>query len=285
MKEYTEVERDVLIPYLRDQARALRKTALTMIYTAQSGHPGGSFSAAEIMACLYFSEMRIDPSDPKKSDRDRFVLSKGHVCPILYASLILKGFMDSGEVYNLRKYGSVLQGHPDMKKTPGVDISTGSLGQGISTAVGMAIGLQRDRSPARVFTLVGDGESQEGQVWEAVETAVKYQLGNLIIFLDNNRIQNDGFCEEIMPIHDIRAKFAAFGCETYDVNGHDVGELIDTLADIREKGSALPKVIVARTTKGKGVSYMEDVPAWHGMAPDEELFHQAMKEIEENEII
>lgn len=279
------MERTALVTYLKDQAKELRKTALTMIYTAQSGHPGGSFSAAEIMACLYFSEMQVDPADPKKADRDRFVLSKGHVCPILYASLILKGFMDTREIYTLRKYGSILQGHPDMKKTPGVDISTGSLGQGISTAVGMAIGLQRDGSSARVFTLVGDGESQEGQVWEAVETAVKYQLGNLIVFLDNNRIQNDGFCEEIMPIQDIRAKFDAFGCETYDINGHSVEEIVDALADIRTKQSSSPKVIVARTTKGKGVSFMEDVPAWHGMAPDEALFKQAMKEIEENEIV
>ena len=192
------MERNELEVLLREKARALRKTALTMIYTAQSGHPGGSFSAAEIMACLYFSELHIDSKNPKKEDRDRFVLSKGHVCPILYSSLILKGFMDEQQIFTLRKYGSILQGHPDMKKTPGVDISTGSLGQGISTAVGMAIGLKRDGSQARVFTLVGDGESQEGQVWEALEAAVKYELGNLVIIIDKNRIQNDGFCEDIM---------------------------------------------------------------------------------------
>ncbi len=278
------MERDELVQFLKGKAKELRKTALTMIYTAQSGHPGGSFSAAEIMASLYFSEMNVDPTDPKKADRDRFVLSKGHVCPILYSSLILKGYMDKSEIYNLRKYGSILQGHPDMKKTPGVDISTGSLGQGISTAVGMAIGLKRDNSPARVFTLVGDGESQEGQVWEAVEAAAKYELGNLVIFLDKNRIQNDGFCEEIMPVQDIEGKFKAFGCDTYNINGHNVAEILDALDDIRKKKADKPQVIVANTTKGKGVSYMEDVPIWHGQAPNEELFNQAMKEIEEGDI-
>ena len=279
------MEREELVQFLKGKAKELRKTALTMIYTAQSGHPGGSFSAAEIMAALYFSELNVDPQNPAKADRDRFVLSKGHVCPILYSSLILKGYMDTSEIYNLRKYGSILQGHPDMKKTPGVDISTGSLGQGISTAVGMAIGLKRDHSPARVFTLVGDGESQEGQVWEAVETAVKYELNNLVIILDKNRIQNDGFCEEIMPVQDIEAKFKAFGCDTHNINGHSIPQILDALDAVRNTASCKPQVIVANTTKGKGVSYMEDVPSWHGMAPNEELFEQAMKEIEEGEIV
>ncbi len=278
------MERNELEVLLREKARALRKTALTMIYTAQSGHPGGSFSAAEIMACLYFSELHIDSKNPKKEDRDRFVLSKGHVCPILYSSLILKGFMDEQQIFTLRKYGSILQGHPDMKKTPGVDISTGSLGQGISTAVGMAIGLKRDGSQARVFTLVGDGESQEGQVWEALEAAVKYELGNLVIIIDKNRIQNDGFCEDIMPTQDIEAKIKAFGCDTYSINGHSIPEILDVFDAIRQKQSSKPQAIIAHTTKGKGVSFMEDVPAWHGMAPNEEQYKQALKEIEEGEI-
>lgn len=279
------MEREALVEFLKGKAKELRKTALTMIYTAQSGHPGGSFSAAEIMACLYFSEMNIDPKNPAKADRDRFVLSKGHVCPILYSSLILKGYMAESEIYNLRKYGSILQGHPDMKRTPGVDISTGSLGQGLSTAVGMAIGLKRDNSKARVFCLVGDGESQEGQIWEAVMTSVKYKLDNLVIFVDNNRIQNDSFCEEIMPLQVLKDKFASFGCETYEINGHSVAEIVDVLDTIRSSSQSLPKVVVAKTTKGKGVSFMENVPIWHGQAPNKELFEQAMQEIEEKEIV
>lgn len=266
---------------LKQQAKELRKTILTMIYTAQSGHPGGSLSAAEIMTALYFDEMKLDPSNPKWEGRDRFVLSKGHVCPVLYSSLILRGFMQKDEIYNLRKYGSKLQGHPDMKSTPGVDISTGSLGQGLSTAVGMAIGLKRDGTDNRVFSLVGDGETQEGQIWEAVQSAVKYQLDNLVIFVDNNRIQNDSFCEDIMPLQNLQEKFKAFGCLTYRIDGHSMEEVLDVLEKVRDNTTGKPAVIIAETVKGKGVSYMEDVPIWHGMAPNDELYAQAMNEIEE----
>ncbi len=269
---------------LKQKAKELRITALTMIYTAQSGHPGGSLSAADIMSALYFSELNIDPKNPTWKDRDRFVLSKGHVCPILYSSLILKGYMDKKEIYNLRKYKSILQGHPDMKSTPGVDISTGSLGQGLSGAVGMAIGLKRDNSQSRVFSLIGDGESQEGQIWEAIESAAKYELDNLVVFVDNNGIQNDNFCDVIMPLQNLAKKFDAFGCKVFEINGHVMEEIIEVLDTIRGQKYKKPIVIVAKTVKGKGVSFMENVPAWHGMAPNEELFHQAIKEIEEAKI-
>jgi transketolase len=269
------------IESLKDKAKELRKTAITMIHEAKSGHPGGSLSAADIMTALYFDELKLDPKNPSWYERDRFVLSKGHVCPILYSSLILRGFMDKEEIYNLRKYKSILQGHPDMKKTPGVDISTGSLGQGLSTAVGMALGLKRDGVDNRVFCLVGDGETNEGQIWEAIQTAVKYELDNVVIFVDNNRIQNDGFCDEIMPVWDLREKFQAFGCEAYRINGHKMEEIVDILDQIRGNKNKKPIVIVASTVKGKGVSFMEDEPKWHGLAPDDEEFKQALKEIEE----
>lgn len=269
------------VVYLEDMAKQLRKTALTMIHTAHSGHPGGSLSAADIIAALYFGEMRIKPDDPKWEERDRFVLSKGHVCPILYSALILKGYMEKDEVFTLRKMGSRLQGHPDMKRTPGIDISTGSLGQGVSCAVGMAIGLKRDDSPARVFTLVGDGECDEGVVWEAAETAAKYQLDNLVVFVDNNNIQNDGFCRDIMPTLDLEEKFKAFGFDTARINGHSMFQIVEAIDNIRGARNGKPKAIVCNTVKGRGVSFMENVPAWHGVAPNDEQYEAAMKELEE----
>ncbi len=268
------------ITMLKDKAYELRRTALTMIHAAKSGHPGGSFSAAEIMAVLYFDQMNVDAKNPKWEDRDRFVLSKGHVCPILYSSLILKGFMPKEEVMNLRKLGSILQGHPDMKKCPGVDISTGSLGQGISCAVGMAIAAKMDKKAYKTFTLVGDGESNEGQVWEAIQTAVKYKLDNFIMILDNNGLQNDGTCEEIMPTGDLAKKVEAFGMETYTADGHSVESLLEAFDKINANlSNGKPKCIVAKTVKGKGVSFMENVVGWHGMAPDDEQFSIAMKEL------
>ncbi len=268
------------ITQLKEKAGELRRTALTMIHKAQSGHPGGSFSAAEIMSVLYFDQMNVDAKNPKWEDRDRFVLSKGHVCPILYSSLILKGFLEQDEVNNLRKFGSKLQGHPDMKKCPGVDISTGSLGQGISCAVGMAIAAKMDKKDYRTYTLVGDGESNEGQVWEAIQTAVKYKLDNFVVILDNNGLQNDGTCEEIMPTGDLAKKVEAFGMETYSVDGHSVEELVAAFEKINASNSnGKPKCIVAKTVKGKGVSFMENVVGWHGMAPNDEEFEKAMKEL------
>lgn len=249
---------------LKEKAKEVRKEVLTMIHKTGSGHPGGSLSAADIMTALYFHELNIRPQEPTWDNRDRFVLSKGHVCPVLYCCLGMRGFFDREVFSTLRKENSILQGHPDMKRCPGIDISTGSLGQGISAAVGMALRAKRDEMDYRVFVLLGDGESQEGQVWEAVEAAVKYKLDNLIIFVDNNGLQNDGFCDDIMPTGNLTGKFRAFGCETYSVNGHDMNEMLDVLDQVRSSSNEAPKCIVAKTVKGKGVSFMENVPAWHG---------------------
>lgn len=268
------------LAFLEKKAIELRITALTMIHAAKSGHPGGSLSAADIVTALYFSELNIKPNDPLWMDRDRFVLSKGHVCPILYSALILRGFMDKKEILNLRKMGSILQGHPDMKRTPGIDISTGSLGQGVSCAVGMALGLKRAKNSARVFALLGDGECGEGQVWESMETAVKYQLDNFVTFVDNNYIQNDGFSKDIMPTQDLQEKFKAFGCETYRINGNDMDQIITTLDSLKGALNGKPKVIICNTVKGRGVSFMENDPKWHGIAPNDNELEQAIKEIE-----
>ncbi|MFI3238373.1 MAG: transketolase [Lachnospiraceae bacterium] len=268
------------VVYLKEQAKLVRKTLLTMIHKAGSGHPGGSLSATDIVTALYFSELNIDPKNPKWDERDRFVLSKGHVCPVLYTSLALKGYFDVEILDTLRKEGSILQGHPDMKKCPGIDISTGSLGQGISVAVGMALRAKRDNMDYRTFVLVGDGESQEGQVFEAVAAASKYQLDNLIIFVDNNNLQNDGTCDEIMPTRELADKFSAFGCDTYKIDGHDMEQIVNVLDEIRDKKDGKPKCIVAKTIKGKGVSFMENVPVWHGLAPNAEEYAQAIKDVE-----
>ena len=270
----------ISIEALKEQAKTLRKTALTMIFKAQSGHPGGSMSAADIVTALYFREMNIDPQNPHWPDRDRFVLSKGHVCPILYAALGLKGYFDTQYFDQLRKKGSILQGHPSMNKCPGIDISTGSLGQGISVATGMAIGAKRDHKDFRVFTLVGDGECDEGQVWEAAETAAKYQLDNLIVFVDNNRLQNDGACAEIMPTQDLQKKFEAFGFEAIRINGHAMEEIVAALDMMNHRKDGKPKAIICDTVKGKGISFMENVPIWHGQAPNEEEYRVAMEDLE-----
>ena len=266
--------------YLKEKAQELRKTALTMIHTAGSGHPGGSLSAADWVTALYFDELKLKPEDPKWADRDRFVLSKGHVCPILYSALALREYFPYDTIYTLRKEGSILQGHPDMKVCPGIDISTGSLGQGLSTAVGMAIAAKRDKRDYRVFAVVGDGEAQEGQIWEAVMTAVKYQLDNLVVFVDNNNLQNDNTCDVVMPTGDLRLKFEAFGCEAHGIDGHKMEEIVDVLDTIRDSKNGMPKVVVGKTVKGRGVSFMENVVMWHGVAPDKEQFEQAVAEVE-----
>ena len=242
----------ILAESLKLQAKTVRKEVLTMIHTAGSGHPGGSLSAADIMTALYFHELKIRPGEPLWDGRDRFVLSKGHVCPVLYTCLALRGYFDKDILGTLRKEGSILQGHPDMKRCPGIDISTGSLGQGISTAVGMALRAKRDHMDYRVFVLVGDGETQEGQVWEAVETASKYHLDNMVIFVDNNGLQNDGPCDIVMPTGDLEEKFRAFGCDTYKINGHEMEEIIDVLDIVRKNSAGKPHCIIARTIKGKG---------------------------------
>lgn len=269
-----------LVEKLEAKAIETRQTILTMIHKAGSGHPGGSLSAADMITALYFNEMNLTKDNLKDYDRDRFVLSKGHIAPALYSVLIGKGILEADEVMTLREYGSRLQGHPDMKKTPGVEISTGSLGQGIAAAVGMAIGLKRDNSKAKVFTMVGDGECGEGQVWESVQTAAKYGLDNLTIYVDYNGIQNDGFTEDILPLGDLTNKFRAFGCYVKEIDGHNMKEILLALDEMREvKGQ--PKCILGKGLKGRGVSFMENVPKWHGVAPNDEEFAQAMAEVKE----
>lgn len=263
-------------------ARALqiRRDIITMLAEAGSGHPGGSLSAADIMATLYFGGvLRHFPDNPCRDDRDRFVLSKGHVAPVLYATLAEAGYLPREELVTLRKLGSRLQGHPDCRKLPGVEVSTGSLGQGLSVSCGIALGLSMSSSPARVFTLLGDGELDEGQVWEAAEFAAHYHLSNLVAIVDNNSLQIDGHTDEVMCLRDIPAKFAAFGWAVTCVDGHDIAALLEAFqwAESVDDG---PAVIVARTIKGKGVSFMEDQAGWHGKAPDAEQARAALAELD-----
>lgn len=268
-----------LITDLQQRANELRKTVLTMIYEAQSGHPGGSFSAAEIVSALYFSELKINPKNPNWEDRDRFVLSKGHACPIQYAALGHLGYFEEEYFYTLRKEGSILQGHPDMKKCPGIDISTGSLGNGVSCAVGMAIGAKMDEKDFRVFCLTGDGEMNEGIVWEAMMCANKYCLNNFILIMDNNGLQIDGTCDEVMPLLDMSENARAFGFEVYDIDGHSVEQILKVFDKIRMSKNDKPKFINARTVKGKGVDFMENKVEWHGTAPNAEQYADAMAQL------
>ncbi len=263
---------------LKEQAKEIRKDIVTMIGQAKSGHPGGSLSATEIVTYLYFEELRIDPTNPKWDDRDRFILSKGHAAPVLYAALARRGFFPTEELSTLRKIGSHLQGHPDMKKVPGVDMSTGSLGTGFSAATGIAMACKLDKKENYVYTLLGDGEIQEGQVWEAAMSAAHYKLDNLIAFLDNNGLQIDGNIDDVLSPNPIDAKFAAFGWHVLVIDGHDFKQIADAVAAAKaEKGR--PTMIVAKTVKGKGVSYMENQAGWHGSAPNEEQVAQAMAEL------
>ena len=272
--------KEISVKELKNIATDLRKKAVSMIYEAQSGHPGGSLSVADFVAACYFREMNIDPKNPKWEDRDRFVLSKGHVCPIQYAALATLGYFPLDVLHTLRKEGSILQGHPDMKKCPGIDISTGSLGQGLACGVGMALCAKLDEKDYRVFVVVGDGEAQEGEIWEAAQTANKYKLDNLVVFVDNNNLQLDGTCDEVMPNIDLGKKFEAFGFENYEIDGHDMQQIVDTLDKIRASKSGKPKCIFAHTIKGKGVSYMENECGWHGVAPNEQEYKQAMEELD-----
>jgi transketolase len=269
------------VNYLEQECIKLKKKIITMIYKAQSGHPGGSLSVADFTTACYFSEMKIDPKNPKWEDRDRFILSKGHVCPAQYAALATLGYFDESVLDTLRQEGSILQGHPDMKKCPGIDISTGSLGQGLAVGVGMGIVAKLEHKDYRVFVAVGDGEAQEGEIWEAAQTANKYQLDNLIVFVDNNNLQLDGITDEVMPNINLGKKFEAFGFETYEIDGHDMGQILDTFDKIRMTKNGKPKCIYAHTIKGHGVSYMENQCGWHGIAPNDEEYKQAMKELDE----
>ena len=260
------------------KCRQIRKDIINMTADAASGHPGGSLSVVEILACLYYNKMRTDPANPGWEDRDRFVLSKGHSAPALYAVLADKGYFPKDELKNFRQLNSILQGHPDCKKCPGVDASTGSLGQGISIAVGMAIGAKLSGKDINVYAVCGDGELQEGLVWEASMAAANYKLDNLTVFVDNNGLQIDGKNDDVMSLGDIAAKFASFGFKVIELpDGNDVGQII---AALDEKVSGQPKLILCHTVKGKGVSFMENQVGWHGKAPNNQERIAALKELE-----
>ena len=268
---------DERVEFLRSKAREVRYHIVDMVYTAKSGHIGGSMSAADIMTALYFDILNVDPENPRWADRDRMILSKGHVCPVLYTCLALKGYFPVETLKTLRKFGSILQGHP-ISKTPGVDVSSGSLGHGFGQSIGIALEgkyMQKDYS---VYVVLGNGEIQEGLIWEAASAADKYKLDNLVAIVDDNRMQNDGFTDGIMPMDPIDKKFAAFNWKVMKIDGHNMAEVLATI----EKAKAFkgkPVCIVANTIKGKGVGLMENQQRFHGKPPTDEEYHIALKEI------
>ena len=269
---------DERVEHLKAKAKEVRLNIIEMIYEAQSGHPGGALSAADVVTALYFDLMRVNPKDPHWPDRDRFILSKGHGCPVWYACLAMRGYFPMEELKTLRKFESILQGHPDMKKTPGVDMTAGSLGQGLSAGVGMALEGKLVEKDYLVYVVLGDGELNEGQVWEAASAANKYKLDNLVAVIDRNRLQMDGFCEEVMPMEPIGKKFEAFNWHVTRIDGHDMRKVLVTLEEARDvKGR--PACVIADTVKGKGVSYMENVREWHGKVPSPEQYETALREI------
>jgi transketolase len=277
MNRSKEIELELIVE-LESMAQNIRQDIIEMIYAVQSGHPGGSLSATDIVTALYFHFMRVDSANPNWEQRDRFVLSKGHACPVWYSALAEKGFFPKEELLTLRKINSRLQGHPVMGKPPGIDITTGSLGQGLSLGVGMAMGLKLDDGDARVYVLISDGELNEGQIWEAALSAAKFKLDNLTVIIDYNNLQLDGWCNDVMPIEPIADKWRAFNWEVLEMDGHDMGEIIKTIQfaqSIKDK----PSIIIAHTIKGKGVSYMENKCEWHGKSPNDEQYDQAMREL------
>ena len=264
---------------LMKTANEVRKGIVTAVHSAKAGHPGGSLSAADIFTYLYFEEMNIDPKDPKKADRDRFVLSKGHTAPGLYSVLAERGYFPKEDLKTLRHTGSYLQGHPDMKHIPGVDMSSGSLGQGISAAVGMAIAGKLSNADYRVYTLLGDGEIQEGQVWEAAMLAAHRKLDNLVVIVDNNNLQIDGAIDEVNSPYPIDKKFEAFNFHVINIDGNDLDQ-IDAAFKEAKTVKGQPTAIIAKTLKGKGVSFMENQVGWHGKAPNDEEYKIAMEDLE-----
>ena len=264
---------------LMKTANEVRKGIVTSVHSAKAGHPGGSLSAADLFTYLYFEELNVDPKDPKKADRDRFVLSKGHTAPGLYAALAEKGFFPKEDLITLRHTGSYLQGHPDMKCIPGVDMSSGSLGQGVSAAVGMAIAAKISGDDYRVYTLLGDGEIQEGQVWEAAMLASHHKLDNLLVIVDNNNLQVDGEITKVNSPYPIDKKFEAFNFHVINIDGNDFDQ-IDAAFKEAKSVKGRPTVIIAKTVKGKGVSFMENQAGWHGKAPNDEEFKIAMADLE-----
>ncbi len=263
---------------LREQARQIRRHIVSMLGEAGSGHPGGSLSAADIVTALYFDVMRINPQNPDWPERDRFVLSKGHAAPLLYAALAERGYFPVENLRTLRRLGSPLQGHPDMRKVPGVEMSTGSLGQGLSAANGMAIAGKLDGKDYRVFVLLGDGEIEEGQVWEAAMAAAHYKLDNVTAFLDYNGLQIDGPIDVVMSAEPLADKWRAFGWDVQEIDGHDMEQILSAIARARET-QGKPGIIIARTVKGKGVSFMENEVSWHGSAPKPEQVEKALADL------
>lgn len=263
---------------LKEISKNIRRNIVEMVYHAKSGHPGGSLSIADLLTVLYFEEMKLDSSDARSPKRDRFVLSKGHAAPAIYATLMEKGYVDKALVTELRKFGSPLQGHPDLKKLPGIDMSTGSLGQGLSAAQGMAISAKISNEDFRVYAILGDGELQEGQVWEAFMSAPHFGLDNLVAIVDSNDLQIDGNVSKVMPVEPLTDKFKSFNWHVINIDGHNFEEIRKALEEARNtKGK--PTVIIAKTVKGKGVSFMENNAGWHGKAPNKEEFEKAMEEL------
>ncbi len=263
---------------LKQMAATIRCDIIEMICTAQAGHPGGSLSAADIVTALYFRLMRLDPKNPDWPDRDRFILSKGHACPVWYAALAERGFFDKSHLGTLRRLNSILQGHPDMLKTPGIDMTAGSLGHGLSAGLGMALSGKLQRKDYHVWVVIGDGESQEGSIWEAAMAAAKWKVDNLTAILDRNHLQNDDCVDDLMPIEPVADKWRAFGWSLLEIDGHQMDAIVEALEAAKShKGS--PTMIIAHTVKGKGVSFMENVCEWHGKAPGEEEADKALNEI------
>ena len=266
---------------LENKANEIRKGIVTAVHSAKSGHPGGSLSAADILTYLYYIEMNISPENPKDPDRDRFVLSKGHIAPALYSTLSHRGYFDVDDLKTLRHTGSYLQGHPDMKHIPGIDMSSGSLGQGLSAAVGMALAAKLDGKSYRVFAMCGDGEIEEGQIWEASMFAAFRKLDNLTVIVDNNNLQIDGAIDEVCSPYPIADKFEAFGFNVICIDGHDFDQIEKAFQDAKSVEDK-PTAIIAKTVKGKGVSFMENQCGWHGKAPNDEEYETALKDLEVN---
>jgi transketolase len=264
---------------LERMAVTIRCDIINMIHEANAGHPGGSLSAVELVTALYFRVMKVDPRRPDWPDRDRFILSKGHACPVWYAALAERGFYDKSHLTTLRKLDSILQGHADMVKTPGVDMTAGSLGQGFSAGIGMALGGKLRQKDYHVWVIVGDGELQEGAIWEAAMSGAKWRLDNLTVIVDNNGLQNDTFVDDVMPVDPLPDKWRAFNWNVIEIDGHDMAQVVGAL-ERAQTIKGIPTVIIARTVKGKGVSFMENVPKWHGAAPCDQEAAQALKEIQ-----
>jgi transketolase len=271
-------QKPMSVKELEQMAVVIRCDIIDMICTAAAGHPGGSLSAADVVTALYFRVMRIDPQNPDWPDRDRFILSKGHACPVWYAALAERGYFDKSHLKTLRQMGSILQGHPDMRKTPGIDMTAGSLGHGLSAGLGMALSGKLQQKDYHVFVIIGDGESQEGSIWEASMAAPNFKLDNLTAILDYNHLQNDYSVDDIMPIHPPVDKWQAFGWHVIDIDGHDMAQVVSALEESKSHRGT-PTMIVANTVKGKGVSYMENVCEWHGKAPCQEEADQALEEL------